>query len=137
MSVFQEIVLSVAIALCALALSKVIWSMLAVGAAAGESQAHHRIGRQAVVETAGHADRARGHIVAADHRLIAAVAVAAAIGAPQSMPSGGRPPHHKSGTVNAARCIIRFAPKATELLRRRAMTRYVKSDHSASLNDEA
>ena len=52
-----------------------------IGAAAGEGKAHHRIGRQAIVEAAGHAHRARGHVVAADDGKIAAGAVAAAIGA--------------------------------------------------------
>ena len=50
-----------------------------IGAAAGEGKAHHRIGRQAIVEAAGDAHRARGHIVAADNGKVAAGAVAASI----------------------------------------------------------
>ena len=58
-----------------------------IGAAAGEGEAHHRIGREAIVEAAGHAHRARGHVVAADHGEIAAGAVAAAIGAAPRRPA--------------------------------------------------
>ena len=58
-----------------------------IGAAAGKRKAHHGIGRQAIVEAAGEADRARGQIVAADHGEIAAGAVAAAIGATPHRPA--------------------------------------------------
>ena len=44
-----------------------------IGAAAGEREAHHRVARETIVEAAGESRRARGKIMAADHRGIAAV----------------------------------------------------------------
>src|SRR5215472_4398143 len=49
------------------------------GAAAGEREAHHRAGREAVIEPGRAACRRGGKIVAADHRGIAAGAIAAAV----------------------------------------------------------
>ena len=58
-----------------------------IGAAAGKCEAHHGIGREAIIEAAGEADRARGQIMAADHGEIAGGAVAAAIGATPHRPA--------------------------------------------------
>jgi hypothetical protein len=52
-----------------------------IGAAAGEREAHDRIARRVKVDPGGDAGVARGEIVAADHRHIAARLVVAAEGA--------------------------------------------------------
>ena len=52
-----------------------------IGAAAGEGETRHRIGREVIIEAGGETDRARGEIMAAAHGEIAGGAVAAAVGA--------------------------------------------------------
>ena len=58
-----------------------------IGAAAGKREAHHGIGREAIIEAASEADRARGQIMAADHGEIAGGAIAAAIAATPHRPA--------------------------------------------------
>jgi len=58
-----------------------------IGAAAGERESQHGIGREVIIEARGNADRARGQIMTADHGEIARGVIAAAIGADPRRPA--------------------------------------------------